>query len=231
MDVKDLQNPRQIIEQAVNDGDLEKLLKISGLLHSHYCPGSAIGVKAAARAVKELAVKSTGMEEIVAIVEINNCFADGIQMVTGCSFGNNALIFRNYGKTAFTLAKRTGQGIRVSAFFDRVKQERSPEVAGLWEKVVAKRQGSEDERRRLTELWQEYSFRVLKIPDHEVLDVRKVNIVVPAYARVFASRKCALCGEDFIEPYGRLKDGKVVCLPCSEQAYYQLAGNGITAIY
>jgi formylmethanofuran dehydrogenase subunit E len=230
MDVEDLKNPRQEIEKAVADGDLPKLLRISGLLHGHYCPGSAMGVKAAARALRELGVKSTGMEEIVAIVEMNSCFADGVQMVTGCSFGNNALIYRDYGKTAFTLSKRTGEGIRISAIFDRVTQERSPEAAGLWEKVVVKRIGTEDESKRLTELWKELSFRVLEIPDEEILNIKKVNINVPAYARIFSSTRCSVCGESIMEPRARLKDGKFVCLPCSGQAYYQLAGDGMTIV-
>ena len=74
-----------------------------------------MGVKASARAVRELRVASKGMEEVVAIIETNNCFSDGVQMVTGCSFGNNALIYRDYGKTAVTLAKRTGEALRVAA--------------------------------------------------------------------------------------------------------------------
>ncbi len=230
MDVKDLKNPRQEIEEAIANGDLPKLLRISGLLHGHYCPGSAIGVKAAARAVRELGGKSTGMEEIIAIVETNSCFADGVQMVTGCSFGNNALIYRDYGKTAFTLAKRTGEAIRISALFDRVNQERSPEANELWQKVVVKRSGSEDESRRLTELWKELSFKVLEIPDEEILNIKKVNIDVPAYARIFTSAKCSVCGESIMEPRARLKDGKFVCLPCSGQAYYQLAGDGMAIV-
>lgn len=230
MDVKDLKNPRQEIEEAVADDDLPKLLRISGLLHGHYCPGSAMGVKAAARAVRELGVKSTGMEEIVAIVETNNCFADGIQMVTGCSFGNNALIYRDYGKTAFTLAKRTGEGIRISALFDRLTKERSPEADGLWEKVVVERDGTEDESKKLTDLWKELAFRILEIPDEEILSIKRVNIDVPAYASIFASAKCSVCGESIMEPRARLKDGKFVCLPCSGQAYYQLAGDGMTIV-
>jgi len=230
MDVKDLKNPRQEIEEAIANGDLPKLLRISGLLHGHYCPGSAMGVKAAARAVRELGGKSTGMEEIIAIVETNSCFADGVQMVTGCSFGNNALIYRDYGKTAFTLAKRTGEAIRISALFDRVNQERSPEANELWQKVVVKRSGSEDESRRLTELWKELSFKVLEIPDEEILNIKKVNIDVPAYARIFTSAKCSVCGESIMEPRARLKDGKFVCLPCSGQAYYQLAGDGMAIV-
>ncbi len=230
MDIINLKNPRQEIEEAVASGDLPKLLRISGLLHGHFCPGSAMGVKAAARAVKELGVKSKGMEEIVAILETNNCFADGVQMVTGCSFGNNALIYRDYGKTAFTLAKRTGEGIRIAAVFERVAKERTPEAAGLWDKVVVKRSGTEEESKRLNDLWKELSFKVLEIPDEEVLSIRKVNIEVPAYARIFSSVNCSVCGESIMEPRARMKDGKPVCLPCSGQAYYQLGGDGIAVV-
>lgn len=228
MDVQDLKQPRREIEEAVFNGDLPKLLRISGLLHGHYCPGSAMGVKAAARAVRELGVKSTGMEEVVAIVETNACFSDGIQIVTGCSFGNNALIYRDYGKTAFTLAKRTGEGIRIAARLDRASRERSPEVIELWDKVVVKRSGSEEESQRLRDLWRDLSFRVLEIPDEEVLDIKKVTIDVPAYARIFANIKCSVCGENVMEPRTRMKDGKPICLACSDHEYYQLAGDGIS---
>lgn len=229
MSLGNLDKPRQEIEKAIADGNYQKLLRLSGLLHGHYCPGLALGVKAAARAVRELGgVASTGMEEIVAIVETNNCFADGVQMVTGCSLGNNALIYRDYGKTAFTLAKRTGQGIRIVAVFERVERERSPEAAALWEKVVVKRSGNEEESRHLRELWKELSLRVVELPDEEVLKIEKVNIAVPAFARIFASISCSVCGESVMEPRARVKDGKLVCLPCSGQPYYELAGDGMS---
>lgn len=230
MDIRDLDNPRQEIEQAIATGDLQKLLRLSGLLHGHFCPGSALGVKAAARAVRELGVRSTGMEEVVAMVETNSCFADGVQMVTGCSLGNNALIYRDYGKTAFTLAKRTGEGVRISAIFERVAQERSTEATELWEKVVVKRSGSNEESQRLTRLWRELSFKVVELPDKEVLKIQKVKNDVPAYARIFASVPCSVCGEGIMEPRARVKDGKIVCLPCSGQPYYQLGGDGMSII-
>jgi formylmethanofuran dehydrogenase subunit E len=224
------ENPRREIEQAIAAGDLGSLLRISGMLHGHFCPGSALGVKAAARAVRELGVKSTGMEEVIAIVETNACFSDGVQMVTGCSFGNNALIYRDYGKTAFTLAKRTGEGIRISAVFDRVAEERSPEVTELWEKVVVKRSGNESDSKRLRELWKELSFRILAIPDEEVFDIKEVTVDGPAYARIFASVKCSVCGENVMEPRTRMKDGKPICIACSGHEYSQLAGDGISTI-
>jgi len=33
-----------------------------------------------------------------------------------------------------------------------------------------------------------------------------------------------------MEPRARMKDGKYVCLPCSGQPYYQLAGDGMSII-
>jgi len=225
------EHPRKEIEDAIYAGDLPKLLRISGRLHGHYCPFSALGVKAGARAMKELGIRqSTGMEEVVAIVETNNCFSDGVQIVTGCSFGNNALIYRDYGKTAFTLARRNGQGVRIAVRPDRVMGERSPEANELWERVVVQRRGSEADGKRLSALWKELSFRVLTLPDEEVFDIRNVNVDMPDYARIFASVKCSVCGEDVMEPRARFKDGKAVCLPCSGQEYYQLAGDGLSII-
>ena len=137
-----------------------------------------MGVKAAVLAVRELGVRSTGMEEVVAIVETNNCFSDGIQFITGCSFGSNALIYRDFGKTAFTLARRSGDGVRISVKADRVLEERSPEATQLFEKVVIKRGGSEDDKKHLSELWAKLSFRVLDLPDQEVFDVNRVAVLV-----------------------------------------------------
>lgn len=230
MILKDTENPRQEIEDAIYADDLHKLLRISGMLHGHYCSFSALGVKAGARAMKELGIKkSTGMEEVIAIIETNNCFSDGVQIVTGCSFGNNALIYRDYGKTAFTLAKRRGEGIRISVRPDCLEEE-FPEEAALFQKVVVERQGTESDHAKVLKLWGEISFKMLDVPDADVFVITPVKIDVPAYARIFASAKCSLCGENIMEPRMRLKDGNNVCLPCSGQSYYQLAGDGITVV-
>jgi len=225
------ENPRQEIEAAVANGDLQKLLRLCGLLHGHYCPGSAMGVKAAARAVNELGVKSTGMEEVIAIVETNSCFADGVQMVTGCSLGNNALIYRDYGKTSVTLARRTGEAVRIAAKPDGLSlEEREPEAMALFRKVVKERHGTKEDDRKLRHIWIEISFKMLDIPDEELFSISRTKIEIPAYARIFASVKCSVCAENTMEPRARLIDGQYFCLSCSGQAYHQLAGDGMSVI-
>lgn len=225
------ERPRQEIEDAVAAGNLTRLLELSGLLHGHFCPGSAMGVKAAALAVKELGVKSTGMEKVIAIVETNSCFSDGVQMVTGCSFGNNALIYRDYGKTAVTLARRTGDALRVAAKANSSPLlDRYPDTAKLFQKVVKERRGTEEDEERLRLLWVEISFKVLDIPDEELFSIHQLKIEVPSYAHIFASVQCSVCDEKIMEPRARMKEGKPICLACSNHDYYQLAGDGLSIV-
>lgn len=231
MDIKNGESPRRDIEEAITAGDLHRLLMMCGMLHGHFCPYSAIGVKAAARAVKELGIESTGMEETIAIVETNNCFSDGVQLITGCSFGNNALIYWDYGKTAFTLAKRSGEAVRIAVKADsRFLEEREPEAMALFQRVVKERVGTTEEELRLKEMWRELSFKLLEISDEELFDIQRIKVDVPAYAHIFASVKCSICGENVMEPRARLKNSKPVCIPCSGEEYYQLSGDGISTI-
>jgi formylmethanofuran dehydrogenase subunit E len=224
------ENPRKEIEAAIAAGDLNKLLGIGGMLHGHYCPFLAMGVKAGALALQKLRARSTGMEDLIALVETNNCFSDGVQMTTGCTFGNNALIFRDIGKTAFSLVTRSGEGLRIRVRAERVMRERSPEAAALFEKVVVRREGTDAESRRLSSLWSELSFRVIELPAEEVFEVAKVSLAVPPYARIFSNAVCSVCGESVMETRVRFKDGKPVCLACSDHEYYQLAGDGVSTV-
>jgi formylmethanofuran dehydrogenase subunit E len=230
MDIGNLENPRQEIEAAVEAGDLPKLLRLSGLLHGHFCPGSAMGVKAAARALTELKARSTGMEEVLAIVETNSCFADGVQIVTGCSVGNNALIYRDFGKTAVTLAYRSGEGVRLVAIPDAGPMKNNLEAAALFKKVVTDRQGTPEDDAKLRKMWIQLSFEMLDLPDEELFTINHVTVSIPPYAPIYASAICSVCGESTMEPRARVKDGKPVCLSCAGQAYYQLTGAGMTLV-
>ncbi len=137
--------------------------------------------------------------------------------------------YRDFGKTAFTLTRRNGEGLRIAVKPDCL-EEQAPEAAALFRKVVVERRGSEADQARVRELWVETSFKMLDVPDAQVFVIKSVKVNVPAYARIFSSSKCAVCGESIMEPRSRLKDGKVVCLACSGQAYYQLAGDGIAVV-
>jgi len=83
--------------------------------HGHECGGLAWGYKVGMFALEKLNFDRSSDEELVAIVENDSCAVDGIQIVTGCTFGKGNLIFRDYGKHVYTFFNRnTGEGIRIS---------------------------------------------------------------------------------------------------------------------
>ena len=108
-----VEDPRGEIKELLRAGDLKPLLVRAASLHGHYCGGLAFGVMAGHAALKRLGFDNTGMEELVAVVECNNCFVDGVQVSTGCSFGNNAMIYEDLGKTAVrVLSRKAKAGVR-----------------------------------------------------------------------------------------------------------------------
>jgi formylmethanofuran dehydrogenase subunit E len=80
--------------------------------HGHMCPGLAMGIKAAEIGLAEFG--QDGDEDIVAIVETDMCGVDAIQALMGCTFGKGNLIYRDYGKMAFSFYRRSdGKSVRL----------------------------------------------------------------------------------------------------------------------
>jgi formylmethanofuran dehydrogenase subunit E len=221
---------RQAIEAMIRGGDLEGLLRQAEAVHGHLCPFVALGVKAGQYAMKFLDTGSSGMEEVIAIVECNNCFTDGIQVVTGCTFGNNALIFRDLGKTAVTVALRgSGRGVRlvVRPTYRDEMLARYPAAGPLFQKVVVERNGTPEEEHHLHHIWPAMAHKELERPLEESLEVKEVSIKPPPYAKIFPSVVCAQCGESVMEPRVRLVQGQPTCLSCAGAEYGELTGQGI----
>jgi len=221
---------RSEIENMINKKNLEGLLKKCGELHGHFCNFLTYGVIAGLYAIKKLSVSNTGMEEIIAILETNNCFSDGIQMVTGCSFGNNALVYRDYGKTAVTVAKRNGQAVRLALDpeFEDSRGEEYQEVYDLFYKLVGRReQGSPEEYGRMMELFRDMSFEELDTPVERMFRIEMKQIDLPDFAPIFDSIKCAKCGENVMKTRAVEKNNEFLCIPCSGASFYELNGSGI----
>jgi len=223
---------RQALESMIHSGDLEGLLGQAEILHGHRCPMLAMGVKAGQYAMNYLRMENTGMEEVVAIVETNSCFADGIQVVTGCTFGNSALIYRDLGKVAVTVARRRdGAAVRLAVrpdFRERLFA-RYPAVGPLFQKVMVERQGDAEDRHRFQHLWQAVSRReLIEVPLAEQMLVQTLSLKVPSAARLLPTAVCSRCGEGVMESRVRRQDGQTLCLACAGEAYYLLTAQGIS---
>jgi len=226
-------SPRKHIWSMVEKKEQSELLDRSAVLHGHYCPGLAVGVNAASEAVRRLQKRSTGMEDVLALVETNNCLSDGVQFVTGCSFGNNSLIFKDLGKIAVTLVDRDdSKGFR---FVPKPGAQENwtdefPEYQRLFEKVVENRESSEEDRKKFSRLGKEVSYYIVELPVEDLFSIEEVNIEIPDYAPIHESLTCDECGERVMATRTIEKEGLTLCLSCAYTEYYQLDGYGINRV-
>jgi formylmethanofuran dehydrogenase subunit E len=183
--------------------------------HGHVCPGLILGYRAAARALKELALERSEDEEIVAIVENDTCAVDAIQVITGCSLGKGNLIFRDFGKQVYTFVGRdTGEAVRIAINPDFEIKDLDPVYYELRGKVLFG-EPTDEERAEVTRRSGIVHKKMLSLPDDQLLIVTRETIDIPEKARLFKSLKCADCGELVAEHRARVKGGKIVCMPCA----------------
>ncbi|MGM0529986.1 MAG: FmdE family protein [Bacteroidota bacterium] len=221
---------RQDIESMIETDNLEGLLKKAGELHGHYCSHLVYGVKAGYHALKNLGAGNIGMEEVITIIETNNCFSDGIQMVTGCTFGNNALIYRDYGKTAATVSTRDGKALRLvlKPSFQESRKDVYPEAMEIFDKLVVQRQeGTSEDYEKMSRLWREMAFKELTVPIEEMFKIENLNIDIPEFAPMFDSVLCESCGENVMKTRIVETSGKNLCIPCAHAGYLELNGSGM----
>ena len=135
--------------------------------HGHFCPGVLIGWRASKLALKLLEVERDRDEELVAITENDACGVDAVQYLLGCTFGKGNLVFRDYGKQAFTVFRRAdGKGVRMML--------KAPD-------------------RELTR--EESARRLLEESDEALFTVGEPKEPMPQRAMIRTSACCDACGE------------------------------------
>lgn len=184
--------------------------------HGHVCPGLAIGYRAAEIALNELLAGRSEDEELICIAENDACSIDGIQVVTGCTIGKGNLIFRDHGKQVYTFILRDGSdAVRISQK-PEFAMNSSPEAPGLMKKFFAG-EATEEETARYHKMRSDMIEQYLRRPADEVFEIKHVKAEIPEKARLFNSVQCAECGEIVSESRARVKNGKFVCIPCSDE--------------
>lgn len=180
--------------------------------HGHLCPGLALGYRVARAALRELDAERPEDEELVAVVENDSCAADAIQFITGCTFGKGNLIFRDHGKHVYTFYnRRSGKGIRVSEDYRGFEQD------ARFDELKRRQTAGEDVSLQRKQLMMEKAAAILKAAEAELLTITPSTLPPPGEARIRTSVRCARCGEKFMESRGRVRDGKIVCIPCAGQ--------------
>jgi formylmethanofuran dehydrogenase subunit E len=183
--------------------------------HGHMCPGLAIGIRASEIALREIGSHAQD-EEMVAVVETDMCGVDAIQVLTGCTFGKGNLIFKDYGKRAFSFYRRSdGKGIRVVSL-PKVLSAPNPERDELMGKMRTNTI-TEEEKKRFEELQILLAEKILEAPLEDLFEVKEPSPPVPAPARTHQSVVCEACGEEVMATRIHEVVGKRLCIPCSER--------------
>jgi len=215
-----------------------ELIEKAREFHGHICPFVVLGLRAAEIALNKLGIKKAGVaetirEDIVAIVEVNNCFADGVQIASGCTLGNNSLIYADTGKNALTVFRRgSNKGIRIYIDSERLREKHFPkEALELFRKVVTERRGTDEEVVKLNRIWEEIGLKMAELPEEDFV-IQVVEVVEePERAPIFESIRCSKCGELVMAPKIVYIDGKPYCSTCAGREVPAVIGRGISTAF
>ncbi len=195
----------------------KECLQAAFYFHGHICWASAAGVRAGLAALRQLGVERTGTSgELHCLVEIGDnhgaqCFADGVQFATGCTFGKNNIEKAGWGKLALTLIdKQRQKAVRVS--YNPGRHQMIAESA-----FMKKRAGGVPP----TEIPEEEAWEMVRVileaPEAEVLTVGEVQDYLwgEDFGEIMGLVPCDNCGELVAKPYLRVVGNSHMCTPCS----------------
>lgn len=182
--------------------------------HGHFCPGLAIGYRAAKAALEILEVERAEDEELIAIVENDACGIDAIQSLLGCTIGKGNLIFKDYGKQVFTIGcRKRNKAVRIAMKNEPYSQPAPENLRSAMLSGTA----NEEQLQAWHKFQQQRIAELLSMDVNQLFKIEMVNIPLPRPAKIFPSVICEECGEKTMEPRARIKGGKVVCPSCYEE--------------
>jgi formylmethanofuran dehydrogenase subunit E len=181
--------------------------------HGHLCPGLITGVRVAEVALREIGPQAQD-EEVVAIVETDNCAVDAIQYLVGTTFGKGNLLHLDHGQNVFTFGRRSdGRTIRVS-----VKSRSRPPQSAQEEAIIARGRSDEaspEEVQALNAFWRRRALAILDLDEDELLQVEELtDFQIPDKASLHASIRCEHCGQMTMATRIQVLDGRNLCIAC-----------------
>jgi formylmethanofuran dehydrogenase subunit E len=178
--------------------------------------GHAKWLTGAAAAMNKLGVNRTGDSALHAILDLGEnhcatCFADGVQVISGCTFGKGNITKTHKGKWGLTLIdKKTKRAVRVSPRAEAMLQTKKTDFFKNYrEKGVPPTKVPDDVVQPLVE-------KVMNAPEVMIMNVSDVfeyNWQEPKHT--FNSFACEECGEMVVAEYARIKGDKHVCQDCA----------------
>jgi formylmethanofuran dehydrogenase subunit E len=175
-----------------------------------------MGLRVGAAAMNALGVERAKDGQIVAFVDLGDdhcatCYADGLQVIMGTTFGKGNIRKTHKGKWAITLVdKKNKKAVRVTpkaeamlankqtSFFKDYREKDIP-ASNVPDAVV-----------------DPLIKNVMSAPDEKLLNISKVfDYELKEAPHSFDGFVCEECGEMTVMQYGRIKGDKKVCIDCA----------------
>ena len=168
--------------------ETKELMEKAIRFHGHICSGLAIGVLAV-KYVLEHGFNFSPNEEVVAVVENDNCSVDSLQVLLGTTYGKGNLIHQDYGKLNYYFYNRaTKKGIKMSA---------KSRATGA--KMLSKHE-------RIQQL--------LNSKAEDIFNIDDIEYNPPGFAQIEDSIRCDICGEETASNRIMTYSNSDICIPC-----------------
>jgi formylmethanofuran dehydrogenase subunit E len=198
-----------VMETAEANPKLDEMLAQTEAMHKHLCPRQVLGVRMGLYAAEILGRETPQQDKrLIAFVESDGCFADGVSVATGCSLGHRTMRLMDYGKVAATIVDtETGRAVRLAPKAD--VRQRAAEVAG-------------DAPSR----WRGQLEAYQRIASEDMFNVQEVRMCLDVKAIVGMPGirvNCAVCGEEILNQREVVREEKNLCQSCAGESYWSLA--------
>lgn len=185
--------------------------------HGHICWASAAGFRAGLVALRKLGTSRAGASsDLHCILEIGDnhgaqCFADGVQCSTGCTYGKWNIGKTGWGKLAFTLVdKKNQKAVRVS-------YKPGPHHKKVAESSFMRKRGQGIPP---TEIPEEEAWEMVDIirdtPEEELFNIGDIHPYEwEEFGEILGMAPCDQCGELVSKVYLKVVGESHMCIPCS----------------
>lgn len=186
--------------------DLNRYAPLLQSLHHHVCPRQILGLRMAEWAGEwlGLALPQSG-KRLLAFVEMDGCFSDGVMAASGCSMGHRTMRLMDEGKIAVTFADTfTGRAVRV-----RPRDGLRARAAALYPEAPSR--------------WHAQFEAYQRLPVEALLQADEVALALDLKALISRNglrTTCASCGEEITNQREHLVDGRTLCRTCAGETYY-----------
>jgi len=183
--------------------------------HGHRCPLFPIGYMMGKSAMAYLKVEHEKDHHFFVFSECGighpqTCMIDGLQVATGATYGKTLMEKTYYGKLAATFYHPQKGAVRYALKPEFI------DAMGKFEFFTYRKKGVEPSKVSqnasdeviywVYEQADEIMFKIEPKPDFKFTPVKDS----------FNKAKCTICGEYVFERYLRIREGKSVCIQCSE---------------